>query len=133
MWWIIIISIILFTVIKFAIDNNKQADAVAKQGGMRKKYRTLVDDFLCGHKQSHIVQENSTSITIGCGSAGGSTYFEIIQTFGTVTIIWRSSSVLMGNHKLEWEFNEFMDQEKMIEKIHHDIETYMINVIQKFT
>ena len=39
----------------------------------------------------------------------------------------------MGNHKLEWQFDEFMDQEKMIDKINHDIEVYMTNVLQKYT
>ncbi len=133
MWWVIIIGVILFIIIKFASDNNKQANAVAKQGGMRNKYRTLVDFALSGHQHSHIVREDGTSITVGCGSAGGSTYFDIVQTFGTVSIKWRSTSIVMGNHKLEWQFDEFMDQEKMIDKINHDIEVYMTNVLQKYT
>lgn len=133
MWWIIIIGVILFVIIKFASDNNKQANAVAKQGGMRNKYRTLVDFALAGHQHSHIVREDGTSITVGCGSPGGSTYFDIVQTFGTVSIKWRSTSIVMGNHKLEWQFDEFMDQEKMIDKINHDIEVYMTNVLQKYT
>ena len=120
MWWIIIIGIVLFIIIKFVSDRNKQADAVAKQGGMRKKYRTLVNYALAGHANSHIISEDGTGITIGCASPG-------------VTIRWRSTSILMGNHKLEWSFDEFMDQDRMIEKIEHDIEVYMSNVIQKFT
>lgn len=133
MWWIVIIGIIIFSIIKFASDNNKQANAVAKQGGMRKKYHTLVEYALAGHEHSHIVREDGTSITIGCGSPGGSTYIDIVQTFGTVTIRWRSTSVLVGNHKLEWQFDEFMDQDKMVNKIEHDIEVYMTNVFQKFS
>lgn len=133
MWWIIIIGIVLFIIIKFVSDRNEQADAVAKQGGMRKKYRTLVNYALAGHANSHIISEDGTVITIGCASPGGSTYIDIVQTFGTVTIRWRSTSILMGNHKLEWSFDEFMDQEKMIEKIENDIEVYMSNVIQKFS
>lgn len=132
MWWIIIIGIILFIFIKFASDNNKQANAVAKQGGMRNKYRTLVNYALAGHENSHIVSEDGTGISIGCASSGGNTYFDIVQTFGTVTIRWRSTSIMMGNHKLEWNFNEFMDQQKMIDKIENDIEVYMSNVIQKY-
>lgn len=133
MWWIIIIGIILFIIIKFAGDTNKQANAVAKQGGMRNKYRTLVNYALSGHKHSRIISEDGTGITIGCGSPGGSTYIDIVQTFGTVTVRWQSKSILLGNHKLEWEFDEFMDQEKMIEKIENDIDVYMTNVIQKFS
>ena len=67
------------------------------------------------------------------GITTSSTYFDIVQTFGTVSIKWRSTSIVMGNHKLEWQFDEFMDQEKMIDKINHDIEVYMTNVLQKYT
>lgn len=133
MWWIVIIGIVLFTIIKFASDNNKQANAVAKQGGMRNKYRTLVEYALAGHQHSHIIREDGTSVTVGCSSPGGSTYFDIVQTFGTVTIRWHSTSVLVGNHKLEWQFDEFIDQNIMVNKIEHDIEVYMTNVLQKFS
>lgn len=133
MLWVIIIGIIVYIIIKFVSDNNKQANAVAKQGGMRNKYHTLVEYFLSGHERSHIVREDGTSITVGCGSAGGSSYFDIIQTFGTVTIKWRSTSLALGNHNLEWEFDEFLSQDKMVNKIQHDIEVYMTNVLQKFS
>ena len=98
-----------------------------------KKYHTIVEYALAGHEHSHIVREDGTSITVGCGSPGGSTYIDIVQTFGTVTIRWRSTSVLVGNHKLEWQFDEFMDQDRMVQKIEHDIEVYMTNVFQKFS
>lgn len=39
---------------------------------------------------------------------------------------------MLGKHKIEWEFNEFMDQNDMIKKIDNDTEVYMMNVIQKF-
>lgn len=133
MWWIIIIGVILFIIIKFVNDINKQANAVAKQGGMRNKYRTLVEYALAGDQRSHIVREDGTSITIGCSSPGGSTYIDIVQTFGSVRIRWNSTSALLGNHKLEWQFDEFMDQEKMVDKIEHDIQVYMTNVFQKFS
>lgn len=132
MWWIII-GILVFVLIKFTSDTNKQADAVAKQGGMRKKYKQLVDFALGCHNQSHIVREDGTSITIGCGTAGGSTYFDIVQGFGNVIIRWRSTSIVMGNHKLEWTFNEFHDQNMMIERINHDVDVYMSNVLENFS
>ena len=37
MWWIII-AIIAFVAFKFILDSKAQSNAVAKQGGMRKKY-----------------------------------------------------------------------------------------------
>lgn len=132
MWWIIIIGIVLIIIIKFTSDNNKQASAVAKQGGMRNKYKRLVDFALEGQEHSHIVREDGTSIVVGCSSNGGSTYIEIVQCFGDVVIRWCSNSIVMGTHKLEWKFNEFYDQDKIVEKINHDIEVYMANVIQKY-
>lgn len=132
MWWLLIIAIILFIVIKFTRDLNKQANAVAKQGGMRNKYRTLVEYAISGHPESKIVHEDGTSIRIGCSTPGGSTYFSIIQTFGSVTIRWSQNSALTGKHNLEWQFDEFDDQELMINKIEADLSAYMSNVMSKF-
>lgn len=36
MWWIIILALAAYVILKFAIDANKQANSVIKQGGMRK-------------------------------------------------------------------------------------------------
>lgn len=131
MWWIIIV-IIAFVAFKFILDSKAQSNAVAKQGGMRKKYSILVDYFLTGDKKCRIVKENSTFIRVGAANPAASTYFDIVQTYGTVTIQWISKSIPLGNHKLEWQFNEFADQHEMIRKIEHDVETYMGNVISKF-
>ena len=56
MWWIIIVVIVIM-VIKFANDSNKQANAVAKQGGMRVKYRKLINHLLNGDANCKIIQE----------------------------------------------------------------------------
>lgn len=113
MWWLLVIIIVLFIITKFTRDLNKQANAVAKQGGMRNKYRTLVEYAISGHPQSKTVHEDGTSIDIGCSTPGGSTNFSIIQTFGSVTIRWSQNSALIGKHKLEWQFDEFYNQELM--------------------
>ena len=131
MWWFII-AIVAFIAFKFILDSNAQSNAVAKQGGMRKKYSVLVDHFLAGNEHCRIVQENSTFIRVGAANPATSTYFDIAQTYGTVTIQWISKSIPLGNHKLEWQFNEFEDQHQMIRKIEHDVEVYMGNVLSKF-
>ncbi len=130
MWWIILIAIVAYVIIKFAIDSNKQADAVVKQGGMRKKYKTLVNHLLSGHPQARIVQETATFLNIGVSNMGGTTSFFITQTFGTVTVEWKINSPLFGKHKLEWTFDEFLDQDKMIEKIENDVGKYTMNLMQ---
>ncbi len=132
MWWIVLIAIVAYVIIKFAIDSNKQADAVIKQGGMRKKYKTLVDNLLSGHPQARIVQETATFLNIGVSNMGGTTSFFITQTFGTVTVEWKINSPLFGKHKLEWTFDEFLDQDKMIEKIENDVGKYTMNIMQNF-
>lgn len=131
MWWFII-AIVAFIAFKFILDSNAQSNAVAKQGGMRKKYSVLVDHFFAGNEHCRIVQENSTFIRVGAANPAASTYFDIAQTYGTVTIQWISKSIPLGNHKLEWQFNEFEDQHQMIRKIEHDVEVYMGNVLSKF-
>lgn len=131
MWWFII-AIVAFIAFKFILDSNAQSNAVAKQGGMRKKYSVLVDHFLAGNEHCRIVQENSTFIRVGAANPAANTYFDIAQTYGTVTIQWISKSIPLGNHKLEWQFNEFEDQHQMIRKIEHDVEVYMGNVLSKF-
>lgn len=131
MWWFII-AIVAFIAFKFILDSNAQSNAVAKQGGMRKKYSVLVDHFLAGNEHCRIVQENSTFIRVGAANPAASIYFDIAQTYGTVTIQWISKSIPLGNHKLEWQFNEFEDQHQMIRKIEHDVEVYMGNVLSKF-
>lgn len=131
MWWFII-AIVAFIAFKFILDSNAQSNAVAKQGGMRKKYSVLVDHFLAENEHCRIVQENSTFIRVGAANPAASTYFDIAQTYGTVTIQWISKSIPLGNHKLEWQFNEFEDQHQMIRKIEHDVEVYMGNVLSKF-
>ena len=132
MWWIIIIVVVVIIGIKFAIDSNKQADAVAKQGGMGIKYKTLVDYMLSGDPRCRIIQETATFISVGLSGISGSTVFFIRQTFGTVSIQYKVKSQVFGNHHLEWRFDEFADQEKMIEKINNDISIYNSNMMQRF-
>lgn len=129
---IIIGIIVIFTIIHFAHDSHEQSQKVAKEGGMRKKYSTLVDYFLSSHPHARIVNETSSAIMVGVKGASGTTYFDIVQTFGSVTIQYKVDNIIMGNHKLEWTFPEYDDQEKMIEKINHDISAYTTNVLSNF-
>lgn len=130
MWWFII-AIVAFIAFNFISDSNAQSNAVAQQGGMRKKYSVLVNHFLAESKHCRIVQENSTFIRVGTANPAASTYFDITQTYGTVTIQWIAKSIHLGNHKLEWQFNEFEDQHQMIRKMEHDVEVYLENVLSK--
>lgn len=130
MW--LIIAIVIFMLIKFAADHNKQVKDVAQQGGMRVKYRTLINHLLTDDSNCRILQEKTTFILLGVSHPGNSSVFMIQQTFGTVTIEYQIKSIVFGNHKLEWTFNEYADQNKMVEKITHDIERLNNDIMQNF-
>ncbi len=132
MWWIIIIGIVVITLIKFANDTNKQGKAVIRQGGMRVKYRILVNYILNQDPNAKIIQETNTLISIGLSGMSGSTVFFITQAYGSVHIQWKVNSHVFGKHQLEWYFDEFLEQTKMMEKITNDLTAYQANMIQKF-
>lgn len=122
--------VVVAVIIKFLYDRNQQSVQIGRQGGMSVKYRTIIDFILNGHQNSKIFQETSDSITLGVSNVGGTTIFMLLQTFGKITIKWEVNSPLYGKHKLDWEFPEFMDQEKMLERIANDLEKYQRNAVE---
>lgn len=117
-------------IIKFLYDRYQQSVQIGRQGGMSIKYRTLINFILNEQKNTKIYQETSDSITLGVSSAGGTTVFSLLQTFGKLSISWEMTSPLFGKHKLDWKFPEFMNQEKMFEQIANDLDNYQSNVIE---
>lgn len=128
--WTLIIIVIVLIVIKFIYDKNKQSVQIGRQGGMANKYKILVGHLMGGHSNTKIFQETSDSLSLGVSSAGGTTIFRLLQTFGKVTITWEMNSPLFGKHKLEWNFPEFMDQDEMFDRIGNDMAKYQENAIQ---
>ena len=129
-WFIIIVVGIL--IFFFAKDSTQQSRAVIKQGGMKIKYRILIDLFLQLDPRMSINQETNWFIAVSSSNYGGSVAFLIHQTFGKVTIQWKTNSALLGKHEIEWTFNEFMDQHAMFDKIENDIGKYNDNVMSNF-
>ena len=82
-----------------------------------------------GHPNSKIFQVTGDSLLLGVHSSGGTTLYRLLQTFGKITITWTVESPVYGKHRLEWNFDEFMDQNKMIEKIMNDLKQYQTNVM----
>ena len=132
MFWVIILALITWIFIQFFKDVNKQARHVQAGGGMRKKYEILVDYLLYMEPGGRIIDETNTNITIGYQGASGYIIFDIIQTFGTITIQYKAENIIYGKHKLEWIFNEYAPQNQMIEQIIKDVESYNIRIMQKF-
>lgn len=112
---------ILYLLIRFFIDLIRQKRKVQKEGGMRVKYAKLVEWIMQEYPSSRIIQEESTFLNIGALGMAGTTVFWLTQTWGKVTIQYKSTNTLMGTTKLEWEFHEDMPQEQMIAKMNSDI------------
>jgi len=129
MWIFLIVIVIVFIIGKFIYDKNQQSAKVTMEGGMRNKYRQLIGFITSGDPKTKIFQETSDSISLGVSSISGSTLFILTQTFGKVTVQWKVESSVFGKHKMEWDFDEYLDQEKMIEKIVNDTSKYQSNLM----
>jgi hypothetical protein len=127
--WVFIILIVVIIIGKFIYDKNQQSAKVTMEGGMRKKYHELIEYLMSGDSKTQIYQETSDSITLGVSSISGTTLFILTQTFGRVTVQWKINSSVFGKHKMEWEFDEYLDQEKMAEKIINDCSKYQNNIM----
>ena len=65
MIWIIVIGTVVFILGRFLFDTNQQANQVKKEGGMRVKYKILIDELLSGDPKTQVFKETSSSITFG--------------------------------------------------------------------
>ena len=129
MWWIIIIAIIVFILIMFINDTSQQSSKIKKEGGMRIKYRELISYMMSQDSRTRFFQETADSITLGLSNVDGKTLFILTQTFGKLTVQWKVDSNAFGRHSLEWDFPEYGDQEKMMNRIMNDIGKYQVNVM----
>lgn len=122
--------VVLFFVGKFFYDKNEQSVKVAKEGGMMNKYDLLIATLLGGHQNTKVYKLTGDSVELGVVSYGGSTMYFITQTFGKVTVQWKIDSPIYGQHKLEWDFPEYLDQEKMLARITNDVGKYQSNIFK---
>ncbi|HNW96808.1 MAG TPA: hypothetical protein PKK00_00190 [Bacteroidales bacterium] len=129
MWILIIILIVVFIIGKFFYDKNKQASKITMEGGMRHKYRELIELLMSGDSRTKIYQETSDSITLGISNIGGKTFFTLTQTFGNITIQWKVDSPVFGKHKMEWTFHEYENPIKIAEIISNDSGKYQNNIM----
>ena len=130
--WGFIITIVVLIILKFLYDTFKQSSKITSEGGVRKKYATLVEYFLSAHENSRIFQETKTFVSVGV-SGMGAQIFSIYPTYGNVTITMQiKNNPIMGNLKKEWTFPENMDQEDMIININKDIEKFMSDFSKRF-
>ncbi|MCC5906202.1 MAG: hypothetical protein JJU13_08355 [Balneolaceae bacterium] len=129
MWFLIIVLLIaVFIFGKFISDSNKQNRKIEKEGGMRHKYRELIDLLLSGTSDCEVYKVDSNSVTLRSSSVGGTTLFTLVQTFGRINIKWELKSPVFGSHDMIWEFPEYHDQQVIVDRILNDLVKYQNNV-----
>lgn len=128
--WTVIILVVLLILGKFFWDRHKMEQAIKKKGGMKVVYGGLISRLLETHPKCKIFHEKPTYISLGVADAFTVTLFELIPTFGSVSVTYNVSSNFFGKHKLQWEFDDKEDPDFMIDKIETDIESYLQNIKQ---
>ncbi|WP_335965240.1 hypothetical protein [Galbibacter sp. PAP.153] len=120
-WVLVIIAIIIFL---FVSSKKEENIRVAKQGGVKHKYGTLIAYLLSSHPKMETQKLNTDSITMAVIEPGVRTEFSIRHGFESVSVFWSHHSTGYGRHRLDWTFPEFQSQEEMINEIEDDIAAY---------
>jgi hypothetical protein len=128
---ILIIIAVVAIITSFAWESYRQSKKMAKAGGMMNKYALLTHYIQSGDPQVRITKQTTTSVDFCLSKAGGITTFFLTQTFESLSIQWKMRSPIFGSHKLEWDFHEYLDQEKMIARIDNDLEKYQTHVMSR--
>lgn len=69
MLWVVLI-IVVFIIVKFAIAASKQSVAVARQGGMCFKYKTLISYILEQEPRAKLKESAASVEFLYCGTSG---------------------------------------------------------------
>ena len=120
---VIIILVIAFIAFKIGSVSGQVVGDVKSYGGMRVKYKKLLNNILEGHKDSRVFVETKTYIRAGVSNYGGTTLFHIQQDLGNKVIIHYEvkNNPVMNPFTLEWTFPDNMDQDEMMTIMSIDI------------
>ena len=126
---ILIIFVVVAILARFVYDSNRQRIKGAKEDGMKNKYSLLVHYIMSEDSGVRIIRQTSTSIDFCLSNAGGANVFFLTQTFGNLTILWKMHSPILGEHELEWDSPEYLDQKSIIARVDNDLKKYQSNVM----
>lgn len=129
--WIILI-IVLFFIVQFFISKNQKSNQIEREGGMRNKYRRLIELIMALHPSTRVIQECSDYLTIRASNSGGIVEMSLIQNAHNLVVKWKTESSIFGLHKMKWEFYEFDNQDQMMNRINIDTTSYLKNVYSAF-
>ena len=104
---------------------------VAKQGGMKNKYKELIDILLTINPEFNILELTNDSITIGYSTGVGKEQFILKQQIRQINIIWENYTIVYGRHRLDWNFHEFENPEVIAERLLNDLIIYQKNIIKR--
>lgn len=115
MVWLIIAGLVIFIIYKFLSDRNKLLDKIAREGGLKFKYRVLIEGLLEG-PNARIEEVLRDSVVITWRSHSQLHQFQIVPAFGKFEVIWKAQ---IAHHKLQnnWMFSEHDDQEAALNLI----------------
>lgn len=119
MVWIIVIAIVIYIAFKIGSNSGEVVGRANSGGGMSVKYSKLLGHILGGHKDSKIIVETRTYLRAGVSNYGGTTMFHIQQCPGNKVMIDYevSNNPVMQDFTLRFTFDDFMDQDQMMEQI----------------
>jgi hypothetical protein len=117
MIYIIIIAVIAFF-FYLSAKGNADIKNVEKYGGLKYKYKTLIDLIMSRNSFYQLREINTNNIEL---TNTGMT-FKLIEMDKKLQITWTWNSFGSGqNHKLLWKFDENEDQTKMYQKLDKDM------------
>lgn len=117
MIYTIIIAVIAY-LIYLSVKGNADIKNVNKHGGLRNKYRLLIDRIMARNSFYQLKQINSNNIEL----TNTGMKFKLIELDKKLQVTWHWTSFVAGKtYKLQWYFNEFEDQDKMYEILDKDM------------
>lgn len=127
-----IVIIFVISLFAFAKDSHKENNKLLKEGGMRVKYKTLINNFIEPDSGLKVVEETSNYVCVAMRNTSETIVFHFQHTFNKINITFEMKNIFLGEHKLSWKFPETMSQVDMIEQIESRIRQYMDVVSSKF-
>lgn len=124
--------IVVIVIFNFAKDSYNENDKLVKQGGMMVKYRTLINNFIDPESGLKVVKQTNNYVCVGMQNSSGKIVFHFQHTFDKINVTFEMKNIFLGEHKLDWDFPEDMDQQQMINRIESTTRQYMDNVTAKF-
>lgn len=110
-----------FIVIKFIISASRENDKISFQGGIYKKYSTLIDLILKSDSRASVIENKYNKVIVGVNNIAGSETYTFFESYDTLHVMCRiTNNPLFENMTINWDFPETMNQEDMLIKIIQD-------------